>query len=381
MPKKKREVRPPLGCMIVDFDELTKVCAEKGFWVEDVLAKTGLSHHTIEKIRTRQPVRPSSLAPLAKILAVDAKGKQEGQARSSSLDPLADIFGRHNMSRIAVRQDALTHSKGTELKCEQMAEWTDEEVLTKWLPTSNGLQYRISKWRHRHLASAWARVKCYDVSHRSDADRAALQESLLRHAEVCRRLPPSPLFPVHERVFDDASGRYWWVIDRWIDGYSLADCLREPWPVRDLLRLGREMAEGLQLLHNHAIVRRELCPRFVLLRNSDRSVVFTDFELAKLLDAVPTVSKEWPDDPYRAPEVGQGPVDVRADVYSWGRIMSIAALGILPAAGKEKKAFMSSDLPDGLRGLLLRCVALPRSDRPPEMREVVQVVTQIGNSQ
>lgn len=381
MPKKKREARLPLGCMIVDFDELTKVCAEKGFWVEDVLAKTGLSHHTIERIRTRQPVRPSSLEPLAEILAVDAKRDQDDRIRPNYLEPFAEISGRHNMARIAARQDAPTPPISVELKVEQMSEWTDEKVLTTWLPTSNGLQYRISKWRHRLLASAWARVKCYDVSHLSDMDRAALRESLVRHAEVCRRLPASPRFPMHERVFNDASGRYWWVIDRWIDGHSLADCLREPWPVPDLLRLGGEMAEGLRLLHAHSIVRRELSPRFILLRDSDRSVVFTDFELAKLLDAVPTVSNDWPEDPYRAPEVGQGPVDVRADVYSWGRIMCIAALGVLPVAGKERKALMNSNLPNGLRELLLKCVALPRSDRPVGMREVMEVVARMGNSQ
>ena len=168
MPKMKRKASLPLGCMIVDFDKLTKVCAEMGFWVEDVLAKTGLSHHTIERIRTGQPVRPSSLGPLA------------------------DLLGSHNMARIAVRQDARKHSNSTELKCESMSEWTDENVLTSWLPTSNGLQYRISKWRHKHLASAWGRVKCYDVSHLSDVDRAALRESLVRHAEVCRRLPARP---------------------------------------------------------------------------------------------------------------------------------------------------------------------------------------------
>ena len=56
-------------------------------------------------------------------------------------------------------------------------------------------------------------------------------------------------------------------------------------------------------------------------------MVLTDFELAKLLDGNPTVAGRWPDDEYRAPEIGEEGIDERADLYSWGRILVRAIAG------------------------------------------------------
>ena len=82
------------------------------------------------------------------------------------------------------------------------------------------------------------------------------------------------------------------------------------------------IACGLKALHRAGIIRRELSPRFVLLREADDRPILMDLELAKLSEGVPTVSpQEWPEDPYRAIEVGgDAPIDARADLYSWGRI-------------------------------------------------------------
>ena len=66
-----------------------------------------------------------------------------------------------------------------------------------------------------------------------------------------------------------------------------------------LARVMRQIAEGLKALHAAEIIRRELSPRFVLLRESGiESVVLTDFELGKLFDGSPTVASDWPSDPY-----------------------------------------------------------------------------------
>ena len=75
----------------------------------------------------------------------------------------------------------------------------------------------------------------------------------------------------------------------------------------------------------------------MLLRESNDRPILTDLELAKLGEGQPTVSPdEWPDDPYRALEVsGDGPVDARADIYSWARIFMHAATGCLDERGCE----------------------------------------------
>ena len=139
------------------------------------------------------------------------------------------------------------------------------------------------------------------------------------------------------------------------------------------------IANGLRAMHEAKIIRRELAPRFIILRAKDGSPVLTDFELAKLLEGRPTVAPKggWPDDPYRAAEVsGDGTVDERADAYSWGRIFTEVVLGSLPAKGQERTAFQKANLPASVREIVLRSVALPRSDRPSNMDELLKTVRQ-----
>ena len=97
----------------------------------------------------------------------------------------------------------------------------------------------------------------------------------------------------------------------------------------------RELAEGLQALHDHGIVRRELTPESIVLREADSSVLLTDLELAKLLDGSPTVSLRWNETPYLAPEVHSGKVDARSDIFSWGQILYHAATGTRPDEDSE----------------------------------------------
>ena len=81
------------------------------------------------------------------------------------------------------------------------------------------------------------------------------------------------------------------VLDRFEEGTTLAERLVEgPLEGTSLKTVMTGIAVGLDALHREKIVRRELSPRFVLLRKKDLTPVLTDFELAKLLDGVPTVS-------------------------------------------------------------------------------------------
>ena len=341
--------------MVVDFEALTAVCHENGKWIDGVLKETKLSHHTIERIRKGLPVRPGSLKKLVAFLGPQNMGR------------FSHRIGSESPSHVAANE--------RDLAGKSVEEWSVEQTLTRWITTSNGLQFQVVKMRHLHVPETWGRGKCYDLCFLSDEARSHLREHLVRHPTICRRFPKNPRISINERAFPDPTGRYWWVIDSLIDGVFLADLLgKAALPLPEVLRIGYEIAEGLKLLHDHGIVRRELSPEFVLLSAPDRSVVLTDFELAKLLDGRPTVSEDWPEDPYRAPEVGEGEVDARADIYSWGRIVLFAALGILPAVGKEKAPLHRSKLPEALIELLVSCVALPRSDRPNTMDEALSVL-------
>lgn len=167
----------------------------------------------------------------------------------------------------------------------------------------------------------------------------------------------------------------WWVVDDWVEGESLDQLM-----ARDQLNddqkpaILRDIAVGIQAIHAAGIIRRELAPRHVLIRTTDGSAVLTDFELAKLTDGAPTVAPRdgWPDDDYRALEVdSHTALDARADIYSWGRIAVHVLCGKLPSRGAESEALGAKHLPAAVRKIVLAAVALPRSDRPTAMSEVI----------
>jgi len=258
---------------------------------------------------------------------------------------------------------------------QSVGEWNLVEPIQNEQSTSNGLRYDIWHVRHRHLANRAGRAKCYDLSQLSSNDRARLKTHLTRHSEVCDRIGAHPNIARNLSAAEWEHGALWWVIDEWIDGDSLASLLgTNRLEASSVPSIMRQIATALHAIHAAGIVRRELSPRFVLIRRSDHAAVLTDFELAKLLDGSPTVSpkKAWPDDPYRAVEVdGDAPIDARADIYSWGRVLVHAVVGELPAKGQEADVLGDAPLPPAVRRLALTCVAPARSGRPSSMDEVL----------
>ena len=215
-------------------------------------------------------------------------------------------------------------------------EWTIEKYLTGWTTTSNGLQFQTARLAHRFLEGRLARGKCYELRHLSDSDRERINENLKRHIEVCDRIDEHP--NVARSITAAVVNDLWWVIDRWVDGETVQRRLQDgPFSEYELQNIMRGIARGLVALHEGGIIRRELNPSSIILRQSNDAPVLTDMELAKIISGKPTVSpSEWPDDPYRAPEVaGSSTIDESVDVYSWGRIFVHAALGQLPERGAE----------------------------------------------
>lgn len=343
------------GVVEIDFAALTAICAEQGKWVENVLNASGIqSHKTIDKIREGLPIR------------------------RSTLEYLLTEIGPQNLGRI-IRHDAASarqnHGAGRQKKDDQLVEWTEPKYLTEWITVPNGLQYLVSKMRHRHIADTFARVKCYEMRFLTDEKRREYEVHLTRHATVCRKLTPHPRIPINQGAFADPTGECWWVIDYWVEGTSLRDVLAlERLSVSEVIRVGRELAEGLKLLHDNGIVRRELNPNHILLRVPDRSVMLTDFELAKLLDGTPTVGKDWPPDSYRAPELGEGEATISVDIYTWGRIMAYMAIGVLPPVGREKKSLHESAVPEPTIDLITRCVSSSSRSRPKSMQHVLDAL-------
>ncbi len=349
MEREKREYR-------ADELKLKRLRAQFALTVEQFCWKAEMDKATARKLLKGTPVSLGTLKSAAKVFGI-----------TDHLELL------HPEELLALGVEPAVTVSG-----ETVQEWQVEAHLTAWEKTANGLQYHVARLRHRFLPSRLARGKCYELRHLAVAERQRLDVQLRRHPDVCGQIGHHPNVAENITATFVENGGLWWVLDRFEDGTTLAERLVDgPLEGTSLKTVMKGIAAGLDALHREKIIRRELSPRFVLLRKKDLTPVLTDFELAKLLDGVPTVSPVggWPDDPYLAEEVvSRGTVDGRADLYSWGRVFVHCLAGRLPEPGADADAVRNSTLPAAVRAVLVSCLALPKSDRPASIADVIKAL-------
>src|SRR5262249_33118043 len=216
-----------------------------------------------------------------------------------------------------------------------LPDWEPERLLGVLPGCPHGFGAHLCLLRHRFIPGRVARGKLYLIEGLSTAERSRVREYLVRHGDVCNRLSGHPWFPRNVTSAPDVNNRAWWVVDEWVEGKTLAERLdAAEFSPRDAARILRELARALHCLHEHGVVRRDLSPGDILLRDGDDAVILTDLELAKILEGRPTVApSDWwgRENPLRAPEVGSpDATDPRIDVYSWGRLFVRLLSGSYP---------------------------------------------------
>src|SRR5208282_6096438 len=120
-----------------------------------------------------------------------------------------------------------------------------------------------------------------------------------------------------------------------IDGISVQDKLDKhgPLSVKEILRIGVQMAEGLAAAHKQGLVHRDIKPANILLDNGVERVKLTDFGLARAVDdASVTQSGTVAGTPnFMSPEQAEGlPVDHRSDLFSLGTVLYAMCTGHPP---------------------------------------------------
>lgn len=327
---------------------ILRVMRERGWGLEKLAQQAGVSAGTISAIlNEKHPTFWASAEKIRKALRIE---RMETLLKSDEAVP------------ISVVPDAIH-------------EWSVEQVLTGWITASNQLQFQICRLRHQHLKRV-ARGKRYELRAMSSDDQQRCRALFTRHAEVCEAIGSHPHVIRNITTCESPRKEAWWVIDEWIEGVPLSESLRESrYSRKTAWQLARQIAEGLHALHQAGIVRRELSPQSVLLCENGTHAVLTEFELAKLLDGSPTVSPdEWPADPYRAPEASAIDVDLRADIFAWGRLTLHLLLGVLPVSGQEAAALKKAGVASELEKLLLKCVSVSRRSRPKGFDDVLAVL-------
>ena len=256
-------------------------------------------------------------------------------------------------------------------------EWEIESFLQPGgIETSNGLHYFLCKMRHRHTAGRFGRGKFYLLSGLSAEERVRKREQLQRHAEVCARIGRHANLAENESSTPIRDDSGWWIVDRWVESTPLSRILGSDELPGALPQVMREIVDALARLHECGVVMRELAPSRILITAETFHAVLSDFELAKLLAGAPTVSPngDWPDDPYRAPEVESGILSPAADFFSWGRILLHAFAGTLPPKGLDLDLLATIGLPKAIWRVTHDCLQLDPSKRPQCAADLIRLI-------
>jgi serine/threonine protein kinase len=132
----------------------------------------------------------------------------------------------------------------------------------------------------------------------------------------------------------EAEGRHY-LAARFVEGETLADRLARtgPLPLADLVRITAELATGLDALHSHDLVHRDVKPSNVML--GPEGAALTDFGVARgVADTVLTAPGRVVGTlDYLAPEVIRGePAGPPADLYALGCVLYECLAGTAPFA-------------------------------------------------
>jgi serine/threonine protein kinase/Leucine-rich repeat (LRR) protein len=178
-------------------------------------------------------------------------------------------------------------------------------------------------------------------------------------------------------------------LDKWLkDG-------RKP-SVAQVLRMGREIAEGLSAAHERGLIHRDVKPGNIWLDSAHKGrVKILDFGLARVgtEDVHLTRSGAIVGTPaYMSPEQARGEkVDGRTDLFSLGCVLYRLCTGAMPFAGDTTMGLLlalamdhpkpvrdvNPEIPTALSDLVMRLLAKTPAERPASAREVVDLIEAI----
>src|SRR5262249_33435391 len=176
-----------------------------------------------------------------------------------------------------------------------------------------------------------------------------------------------------------------------LQGRSLEDKLKEEggWlPVPEVLRIGREVAEGLEAAHAKGLIHRDIKPANIWLEGERGRVKIVDFGLARAAEVDLNLTQEglvMGTPAYMAPEQAEDkPLDHRCDLFSLGCVLYRTVTGQLPFKGKDSMAIMMAMatkepdppqevdpmVPAPLSEFIMELLAKDPDDRPPSAKAV-----------
>ncbi|WP_038052449.1 serine/threonine-protein kinase [Thioalkalivibrio sp. ALJ1] len=133
-----------------------------------------------------------------------------------------------------------------------------------------------------------------------------------------------------------------------LEGITLAAFAEQfrPLRLRNVLKIGIQLAEALDYAHRHGLVHRDIKPENIIVTSATVNIKVMDFGIARTLS-----DPDWRADDdgyvagsphYMAPEQIRGqPTDTRADLYSVGVVLYELLTGTTPFRGHDVEALLT----------------------------------------
>jgi tRNA A-37 threonylcarbamoyl transferase component Bud32 len=188
----------------------------------------------------------------------------------------------------------------------------------------------------------------------------------------------------------EADGSYYLTMEL-LEGFGLDSVLQKRGKLtpRDAVRVGVQIAKGLQFAHEKGVVHRDI-KTANLFFTRDRVLKIMDFGLAKMSEEVRRAATVIGGTPYyMAPEQALGGnVDHRADLYALGVTLFELVTGGVPfrdgdiahhhrhTPAPDPRVF-EPDVPDALADLILKLMEKSPDQRPATTGEVVRALEQL----
>jgi WD40 repeat protein/tRNA A-37 threonylcarbamoyl transferase component Bud32 len=222
------------------------------------------------------------------------------------------------------------------------------------------------------------------------AASAAARQRFVREAQAAAAVRDDNVVAIYA-VSEEGPVPY--LVMEYVCGLTLEQRVRQgkPLDLKEILRIGMQLAAGLAAAHAQGLVHRDVKPANVLLENGVQRVKITDFGLARVAtDAGPTGPGALAGTPlYMSPEQARGePTDHRTDLFSLGSVLYVLCAGRPPFQADTTAGVLSRvradapqavreinpDVPEWLCGLIGRLHAKEASARPASAREVADLL-------
>jgi hypothetical protein len=181
---------------------------------------------------------------------------------------------------------------------------------------------------------------------------------------------------------------------QFLQGSPLDDRLKRQGklPVPEVLRIGREAAEGLAAAHARGLIHRDIKPANIWLEGERARVKILDFGLARSSDDQSNLTQSGAivgTPAYMAPEQARGePLDGRCDLFSLGCVLycmctgqpafkgtdTISTLMAVATEQPRPPRALAPEVPAALSDFILRLLAKKPDERPASARDVANAL-------